>query len=272
MNWLEPLQYEFMWKALLSSALIGLICALLSVFLLLKGWSLMGDALSHAVVPGVAVAYLWQWPLAFGAFSSGLLAAGSILFLRRLPMLRQDAVIGLIFTVFFALGLFLSSIYRSSIQLQTIIFGNILSISTYDFIQMLLIAGLVFLFIFFKWRDLMLLFFDEIQATVAGLPVRRLQCLFFALVSAAVVAALQTVGAILVIALLITPGATAMMLSKRFSMVLILAGIIGSVSAISACYASYFLNRHTGGLMVMVQSTLFLCAFIYQRGLRHVLP
>ena len=257
---LEPLHYDFMLKALFCSALIGCVCALLSVFLLLKGWSLIGDALSHAVVPGVAVAYLWQLPYALGAFTTGLFAA-AMLVLRRLPMLRQDAVIGFVFSVFFAAGLLIISLYPTAVDLQAVIYGNILGIADSDLWQMLVIAGVSLLILALKWRDFMLLFFDDVQAVTTGLPVRRLQWLFFALVSAAVVAALQTVGAILVIALLITPGATAFLMTDRFGRVLICALIIGVVTAVVGAYASYFLDAATGAVIVVLQSFLFLLAF-----------
>lgn len=258
---LQPLHYDFMLKALFCSALIGCVCALLSVFLLLKGWSLIGDALSHAVVPGVAVAYLWQLPYALGAFTTGLFAAAAMLVLRRLPMLRQDAVIGFVFSVFFAAGLLIISLYPTAVDLQAVIYGNILGIADSDLWQMLVIAGVSLLILALKWRDFMLLFFDDVQAVTTGLPVRRLQWLFFALVSAAVVAALQTVGAILVIALLITPGATAFLMTDRFGRVLICALIIGVVTAVVGAYASYFLDAATGAVIVVLQSFLFLLAF-----------
>lgn len=274
MNWLEPLQYEFMLKALFSSALVGGLCGVLSVFLLLKGWSLIGDALSHAVIPGVAVAYLWRLPFAVGAFVAGLLAVGAMLLLRRLKMLKQDAVIGFVFTVFFAGGLFLNSLYPKAINLQAVIYGNILGIADSDLWQLLFISLMALTLILLKWRDLMLIFFDEIQALTVGLPVRRLQALFFILVSLAVVSALQTVGAILVIALLITPGATAFLLTKRFSAVLISAFLLGVMSGLLGTYFSYFLDVNTGSLIVLIQTGLFLIVFLFHhfkvKSIHHV--
>ena len=268
MNWLEPFHYEFMVRALLCATLVGGVCALLSVFLLLKGWSLIGDALSHAVVPGVALAYLWQLPYAVGAFFTGLLAGAGMLFLRRLALLKQDAVIGFVFTSFFALGLFISSLYPSAVNLQAVIQGNILHIADSDLWQLLAIGLLSLLLIGLKWRDLMLLFFDEIQAVASGLAVRPLQWLFFGLVSAAVVASLQTVGAILVIDLLITPGATAFLLTKRFDRVLLIAFALGTSTAALGTYLSYFLGRNTGALIVLLQSALFFAIFLIKRALR----
>ena len=189
-----------------------------------------------------------------------------MLFLRRLPMLRQDAVIGFVFTVFFAAGLLITSIYPTAVDLQAVIYGNILGIDDSDLWQMLAIAGVSLLVLALKWRDFMLLFFDEVQAVTAGLSVRRLQWLFCALVSAAVVAALQTVGAILVIALLITPGATAFLLAKRFGVVLLYALAIGVLTAVAGAYGSYFLDTATGAVIIVLQSVLFLLAF----GIKHL--
>ncbi|MDO4436107.1 MAG: metal ABC transporter permease [Cardiobacteriaceae bacterium] len=268
MSWdslLEPLQYGFMQKALLSSAMSSGVCAILSVFLLLKGWSLIGDALSHAVVPGVAMAYLGKFPYSLGAFFTGFLAAASMLLLKQLSMLRQDAIIGFVFTVFFAFGMLLISIYPTAINLQAIIYGNILGIDERSLWQMLWISLISLLVIAVKWRDFMLLFFDEVQAVTSGLGIRHLQWLFFGLVSASVVAALQTVGAILVIALLITPGATAFLLSKRFGVVLWLAFLIGVSTALLGTYLSYFLDVVTGAMIVVLQSALFFLVFMVKR-------
>lgn len=263
--WLEPLQYGFMQKALLCSMITGGVCALLSVFLLLKGWSLIGDALSHSVVPGVAIAYLWKLPYTVGAFITGFMAAAAMLIMRRLPMLRQDAVIGFVFTIFFAAGLLIISLRPTAVNLQAVIYGNILAINSQDLWQMLSISAISLIILALKWRDFMLLFFDEVHAVAAGLPVRRLQWLFFALVSAAVVSALQAVGAILVIALLITPGATAFLLANRFGVVLLIALFIGAITALLGTYLSYFIDAVTGSVIVVLQSILFLTVFTVKR-------
>ena len=255
---LEPLSYDFMLKALLSSAAVGGVCALLSVYLMLKGWSLIGDALS----------YLWRLPYALGAFTTGILAAAAMLLLKRLPMLRQDAIIGFVFTLFFAAGLFIISLYPTAVNLQAVIYGNILGIDDHDLWQMLAICAISLTILALKWRDLMLLFFDDIQATTAGLAVNRLRWLFFLLVSAAVVAALQTVGAILVIALLIAPGATAYLLCHSFGRVLITAFTIGTTTAVLGTYLSYFVNGNTGAVVVL-QGGLFLAVFTVRR-LQHL--
>ena len=261
---LEPLTYQYMQKALLAATLTGAVCALLSVYLLLKGWSLIGDALSHAVVPGVATAYALALPYALGAFFAALLAVLAMLLLRRLPMLRQDAVIGFVFTTFFAAGLLLISLNPTAIRLDAIIHGQILAIATSDLWQILAITAIALLILALGWKSFMLLFFDDMQAMISGLPVRRLQLLFFALVSAAVVAALQAVGAILVIALLITPGATAYLLGKRFGQVLLIALALGSSTSALGVYLSYWLDLLPGALIVVLQSAIFLLAFVWQ--------
>ncbi len=260
---LEPFTYEYMAKAIWVSALVGGVCAFLSCYLILKGWSLMGDALSHAVVPGVALASLGGLPYAVGAFAAGILAALSIVAVRRITMLREDAVIGLIFTSFFAAGLFLISINPTSVDLQSVIFGNILAISNEDVLQVIAIATVSLVILGFKWKDLMLAFFDENHARSVGLHPTRLRVLFFMLLSACTVAALQTVGAILVIAMVVTPGATAYLLTDRFGRMIAIAVTIGvSCSALGA-YASYFLDGATGGLIVLLQTLVFLAAFVF---------
>lgn len=260
---LEPFSFAYMRHAMIAATLVGGICALLSVFLMLKRWSLIGDALSHAVVPGVAGAYALGLPYSVGAFFTGFLAAGAILALNRLEKLKSDAVIGLVFSSFFAAGLFLISLKPTAINLSAVIYGNILAISNADLWQISLISCLTLALFALKWRDFQLLFFDESQAITAGLAVRRLKLLFFALLSAAIVASLQTVGAILVIALVITPGATAYLLSDRLSHVLILASISGTCSCFFGTYLSYFFNTPTGALIVALQSLIFALAFCF---------
>ena len=202
----EPFAYGYMVNAIWVSALVGALCGFLSTFLMLKGWSLIGDALSHAIVPGVAGAYMLGLPFAAGAFLSGGLAAAAILTLGATTRLRQDAVIGVVFTGFFALGLFMISIRPTAVNIQTIMLGNVLAITPADTIQLALIGAVCLLILTLKWRDLLAVFFDEAHARSIGLHPTRLKVLFFALLSAATVAALQTVGAFLVVAMVITPG------------------------------------------------------------------
>lgn len=259
---LEPFSYGYMTSAMLVSALVGAVCAFLSCFLMLKGWSLIGDALSHSVVPGVAGAYLLGLPLAAGAFLSGGLAAATMLFLSERSGLKVDVVIGLIFTAFFGLGLFMVSINPISVSLQTITMGNILTISASDTIQLAVIGLSSVAILLMKWRDLVVVFFDESHARSIGLRVGFLKGLFFTLLSACVVAAMQTVGAFLVIALVVTPGATAYLLCDRFGRMIALAVAIGAATSFLGAYASYFLNGATGGVIVLLQTALFLVVFV----------
>ncbi|MGR6982214.1 metal ABC transporter permease [Testudinibacter sp. P27/CKL/0425] len=260
---LQPFSYEYMLKAIVISALVGGVCAFLSAYLMLKGWSLIGDALSHAVVPGVAIAYALALPYAVGAFLSGLLAALAILWIKSITKLREDAIIGFIFTTFFALGLFIISLNPTSVDVQSIILGNVLGIADEDVLQVGIIIAVCVLFLLVFWKDLLLVFFDESHAVSVGISPTRLKILFFTLLSACVVAALQTVGAILVIAMVVTPGATAYLLTDRFGRLVVIAISLGvSTSAVGA-YLSYFLDGATGGLIVFLQTVLFLLAFFF---------
>lgn len=260
---LMPFQYEYMVNAIWVSALIGGVCAFLSAYLMLKGWSLIGDALSHSIVPGVAGAYMLGLPFAFGAFISGGLAASSMLFLTQRTKLKEDAIIGLIFTSFFGLGLFMVSLNPTSVNIQTIVLGNILAITPSDTLQLVLIGGVSFVILLLKWKDLMVVFFDENHARSIGLHPTRLKVLFFTLLSASTVAALQTVGAFLVIAMVVTPGATAYLLSDRFQKVIILSIFIGATTAFLGAYLSYFLNGATGGVIVVLQTMIFIITFLF---------
>ena len=260
---LSPFSYDYMVTAMLVSALIGGVCAFLSVYLMLKGWSLIGDALSHSIVPGVAGAYMLGLPFALGAFFSGGLAATTMLFLQQKSKLKVDAIIGLIFTSFFGLGLFMVSISPSSVNIQTIVLGNILAITPQDTLQLVLIGGISLAILLVKWKDLMVVFFDEHHARSIGLNPAALKILFFTLLSASTVAALQTVGAFLVIAMVVTPGATAYLLSDRFANVLKLSVAIGTSSAFFGAYLSYFIDGATGGVIVLLQAIIFLLAFVF---------
>ena len=260
---LEPFTYSFMLNAMFVSALVGGVCAFLSCYLMLKGWSLIGDALSHSIVPGVAGAYMLGLPFALGAFLSGGLAAAAMLFLNQRTGLKEDAIIGLIFTSFFGLGLFMVSVSPVPVDVQTIILGNILAITPGDTLQLVIIGIVCLVVLLAKWKDLMVAFFDENHARSIGLRPDRLRFMFFVLLSAACVAALQTVGAFLVIAMVITPGATAYLLTDRFPRLLIIAVLIGSISSFVGAYISYFLNGATGGVIICLQTTLFVTAFFF---------
>ena len=259
----EPFAYEYMVKAMVLSSLVGGVCAFLSAYLMLKGWSLIGDALSHAVVPGVAIAYALGLPYAIGAFFSGILASLAILWIKSLTNLKEDAVIGFIFTTFFALGLFIISVNPTSVNVQEIIFGNILGISDGDMMQVAIVMAVSLGFLLVFWKDLLLVFFDEIHAKSVGLSPKIYQLLFFSLMSACVVSALQTVGAILVIAMVITPGATAYQLTDKFRPLILMAGFLGVTTSGIGVYLSYYLDGATGGVIVSLQTVLFVLAFLF---------
>ena len=258
---LVPFSYEYMAKAMWVSALVGAVCAFLSAYLMLKGWSLMGDALAHSIVPGVAGAYIIGIPFAFGAFFAGILASAGMGFVKQRTRLREDAVIGLVFTALFALGLLMASIWPMSVSVQTIVLGNILAISNEDVIQVAIIAGISLAVLALKWKDLMVTFFDESHARSLGLNTGFLKGLFFTLLSACTVAALQTVGACLVIAMVVTPGATAYLLTDRFGRLIVISIAIGSLTSFVGAYLSYFIDGATGGVIVTLQTLLFLAAF-----------
>lgn len=262
---LVPFAYEYMVKAMAVSAFVGLVCGLLSCFLTLKGWSLTGDALAHAIVPGVAVAHLSGLPMATGAGAmiAALLASGSMFFLKQKSILRADAVIGVVFTAFFALGLLLVSLRPAGVSLKTILFGNVLGIDDADIVQVGVIGLVTMLVIATRWRDLVLVFFDEGQARAVGLSPGFWHAVFFTLLAACTVAALQTVGATLVMAMVIIPGATAYLLVDHFGPFLLLAGGLGAFTGAAGAYASYFLNGSTGGCIVLLQCACFLLAFIF---------
>jgi manganese transport system permease protein len=258
-----PLQYEFMVKAILISALVGMVCAALSCYMTLKGWSLMGDAVSHAVLPGVAVAYMLNIPLAVGAFVFGVGSAIAIGFIKSQTRIKEDTVIGLVFTGFFALGLVLISKVRSSIDLTHILFGNVLGIADADIVQTVIISAITLTILVVLRKDLMLFCFDSTHARSIGLNTTFLYYVLLSLLSLTAVAALQTVGIILVVAMLVTPGATAYLLSDRFDTMMLIAMASGIFSSVIGTYISYHIDGSTGGCIVVLQTLLFIVAMIF---------
>ncbi|AYY33284.1 TPA: iron/manganese ABC transporter permease subunit SitC [Klebsiella pneumoniae] len=264
MSWLlEPFGYQYMLNAMWISAMVGGICAFLSCYLMLKGWSLIGDALSHSIVPGVAGAFMLGLPFSVGAFVSGGLAAGSMFLLNQRTRLKEDVIIGLIFSSFFALGLFIISLNPVSVNIQSIILGNILAVPPEDILQLTVIGIISVITLLLKWRDLLLTFFDENHARAVGLHPERLKILFFLLLTLSTVSALQTVGAFMVICLVVTPGATAWLLTDRFPRLVCIAVTIGSVTSFLGAWASYYLDGVTGGIIVVAQTLIFLLVFIF---------
>lgn len=260
---LEPFSYNYMFNAIWVSALVGGVCAFLSCYLMLKGWSLIGDALSHSIVPGVAGAYMLGLPFSIGAFFSGGLAAATMLFLNQRTKLREDTIIGLIFSSFFGLGLFMVSLNPTSVNIQTIVLGNILAIDHSDIIQLAIIGFVSLAILLMKWKDLMVTFFDENHARSIGLNPIWLKGLFFTLLSVTTVAALQTVGAFLVICMVVTPGATAYLLTDRFPKLLMISVTLGTLTSAVGTWVSYYLDGATGGIIVILQTVIFLIAFFF---------
>lgn len=261
-NWSDPFHYDYMWRAIWVSAMIGVVCGFLSAFITLKGWSLMGDALSHAVVPGVAVAYVMGLPFAVGAFIAGLLAAAGMAFVNAKSRIKEDAAIGIVFTAFFAAGLLLISLNRAQVDLKVILLGNMLGISNSDIVQLAWISGVTLLVLGVKWRDLMLYCFDANQARALGMNAAVLHITLLSLLAATAVAALQAVGACLVVAMLVTPGATAYLLTDRFGSMIWISMLLGLVSSIAGAYASFWIGA-TGGCIVTLQAVLFIFVLVF---------
>ena len=263
-SWLlEPLQHVFMVKALIISAVVGGVCAFLSCFMTLKGWALMGDAVSHAVLPGVVIAYALGLPLAVGAFVFGVGSVTVIGLVKQSTRVKEDTVIGLVFTGFFALGLILVSKVRSSLDLMHILFGNVLGIRPQDFQQTLVISALVLVVLVVFRRDLVLFCFDPTHARSIGMSTGFLYYLLLSSLSLAAVAGLQTVGIILVVAMLVTPGATAYLLTDSFGTMGVLAVASGILSSLLGAYLSYWSDASPAGCIVVVQTLLFVMAMVF---------
>ena len=259
---LEPLHYDFMVRALATTVLAAVVCALLSCWLVLIGWSLMGDAVSHAVLPGVVLAYILGAPFALGALVFGGLAVALIGAIRDGSRVKEDAAIGIVFTTLFALGLVLISVTPSQTDLNHIVFGNILGVSAIDVVQIAVLAAIALVTLLVKRRDLVLYAFDPTHAHAIGLSPRRLGALLLGLLALTAVVALQVVGVILVVAMLITPGATAYLLTDRFSRMLVIAPVVSALCAVAGIYLSYWLDASSGGLVVVVQGVVFGLVFL----------
>ncbi|MBM3261303.1 metal ABC transporter permease [Candidatus Kaiserbacteria bacterium] len=260
---LEPLQYAFMTKAIMVSAAVGAVCAILSCFLILKGWSLLGDAISHAVLPGVVLAYIIGIPYSIGAFVFALLAVFIIGVVKSNTKIKEDAVMGIVFTTLFAFGLILISRTVSSVDLMHVLFGYVLGISDAAALYTMIAAGAVALVVLAFRRTLLLYCFDPIHAQSIGISTTLVHYALLVLLAITITASLQTVGIILVIAMLITPGSTAFLLTKRFPAMLAIAVCVSVVSSVIGAYTSYYLDVSTGGSIVFIQSMLFLVAFAY---------
>lgn len=263
MHWLEPFRYSFMVDAMLIGALVGTVCAVLSCYLVLKGWSLMGDAISHAVLPGVVGAYILGLPLAVGAFVTGLFCATATGWVKANTRIKEDTVMGIIFTGLFALGLVMFTKVQTDVHLNHILFGNILGIERSSKIQTLVAAVLTLGVVLTLRKDLLLYCFDPTHARTIGLNTQVLYYVLLALLAGTIVAALQAVGILLVVAMLITPGCIAHLLTDRFDRMLVVAALSSIVSCVTGVYISFFLNAAPGACMVLVQALLFALAFVF---------
>lgn len=259
---LEPLAYDFMVRALLATVVAALVCGLLSCWLVLIGWSLMGDAVSHAVLPGVVIAYAVGAPFAIGALVFGGLAVALIGGIRDFSRVKEDAAIGIVFTTLFALGLVLISVTPSDTDLGHIVFGSVLGVSTADFWQLVVLAAVVFAVTVLKRRDLTLFAFDPGHARSIGLNPRLLSALLLGLLACTAVVALQIVGVVLVVAMLIIPGATAHLLTDRFGRMLVIAPVMAAVCSAVGIYLSFWLDLASGGTVVLVQGVVFGIVFL----------
>jgi manganese transport system permease protein len=271
---LEPLQFDFMVRALATTVIAAIVCALLSCWLVLVGWSLMGDAVSHAVLPGVVIAYVLGAPFALGALVFGFLAVALIGAIRGTSRIKEDAAIGIVFTTLFALGLVLISVTPSNTDLNHIIFGNILGVSDADLVQIAILATVAFVILVLKRRDLTLYAFDPMHAHAIGLSPRFLGAMLLGLLALTAVVALQVVGVILVVAMLIIPGATAHLLTDRFGRMLVIAPVLSAACSVVGIYLSYWLDAASGGLVVLVQGAAFLLVYLFspRHGLISKLP
>jgi len=263
-DWLTaPLQYEFMVKALLVSGFVGVVCGVLSCYMILKGWALLGDAVAHAVTPGVVLAYVLRLPLALGALVFGVGAVWLMGWIQKQTRIKEDTVIGLVFTGLFALGLVLISKTPSNVDFLHILFGNVLGIPTSEMVQTLVVGTVTLAVLLLFKNDLLLFCFDPTHARAIGINVTGLHYLLLTLLSLTIVVALQTVGVVLVVAMLISPGATAYLLTDRFDGMLIWSVLSALAASGLGTYLSYYLDAATGGCIVLVQTLLFLLAMLW---------
>ncbi|MFI9535639.1 metal ABC transporter permease [Nocardia fusca] len=260
---LEPMRYAFMVRALTASLVAAVVCGLLSCWLVLVGWSLMGDAVSHAVLPGVVLAYIAGVPFAVGAVIFGFLAVGLIGLVRDTSRVKEDAAIGIVFTTLFAFGLVLVSVTPSNTDLNHIIFGNLLGVSQEELIQIAGLAALVFVALVLKRRDFTLYAFDPTHAYALGLNPRLLGAALLGLLALTSVVALQAVGVILVVAMLIIPGATAYLLTDRFGRMLVIAPALSAICAVTGLYVSYYADTAPGATIVLAQGVVFTAVYLF---------
>lgn len=260
---LEPFQYSFMVDAMIVGVTVGAVCAVLSCYLVLKGWSLMGDAISHAVLPGIVIAYAIGMPLAVGAFGSGLLCAVLTGYIKANSRVKEDTVMGVVFTGLFAFGLVIFTKVKSDLHLDHILFGNILGLAPGDLRDTLIVAGITLALILALRRDLLLYCFDASHARTIGLRTDLLYYLLLSLLAVTIVVSLKAVGIILVIAMLVTPGCVGYLLTDRFNRMLVIATSTAVGSSFVGVYVSFFINASTGACIVLLQAAIFLAALFF---------
>lgn len=260
----HPLTIPFVQRAILAALATGIVCALLSCFLVLKGWSLMGDAISHAVLPGIVLAYLAGIPLIIGAFASGLFCSVATGYIKDNSRIKEDTVMGIVFSGMFAFGLVLFSKVETSQHLNHILFGSVLGTSYQELIQIITIASIVSILVIIKRRDLMLYCFDPVQARVVGLPVKLLHYGLLSILALTIVGSLKAAGVILVIAMLIAPGITAFLLTKRFEKMLVIAVIVSIFSTVTGTLISFHIDASTSACIVILQAVIFTLAQFYR--------
>lgn len=265
-----PFQFPFMQHALLAALVVGVVCAVLSCFLVLKGWSLMGDAVSHAVLPGIALAEIIGFTHAIGAFVSGIFAAIFTGYIRENSRLNEDTIMGIVFSGMFALGILMVTQIETDRHLMHIIRGNLLGISQAELMETLLICGIVFTVVSLKWKDMMLYCFDIAHARVVGLPVQVIHYLLLTLLALTIVASIQAVGVIMVIALLIAPGITGYLLTKSFAKLMIIAIVVAIISAFVGTISSFYLDASTSACIVLTQSALVILALLIHNLKRYL--
>ncbi len=265
-DWLlEPLQFEFMQNALLTALIVSIICALLSCYLVLKGWSLMGDAISHAVLPGIVLAYLAGIPLAIGAFFSGIFCSLGVGYLKENSRIKEDTAMGIVFSGMFAIGLVMFTKIQTEQHLSHILFGNVLGVSHQELIQSAVISAIIFCLIVFKRKDFLLYCFDPNHARVAGLSPKILHYGLLMLLALTIVSTMQVVGVILVVAMLIAPGITALTLTKSFDKMLWIAIVSSITLSLIGVILSYHFDASTGACIILLQAAFFVIALAYSK-------
>lgn len=266
LNWFaEPFQYPFMQHALATALIVAMICAILSCYLVLKGWALMGDAISHAVLPGIVVAFLLGIPLTIGAFCAGLICSLSVGYLKENSRIKEDTAMGIVFSGMFALGIVMFTKIETDQHLSHILFGNLLGVSFSEVLQTLFISATIFIVVILKRRDFLLYCFDVSHTRVAGLSPKILHYGLLILLAMTIISAMQVVGVILVVAMLISPGITAYVLSKRFDTMLLIAISVSVSTSIIGTIISYHIDASTGPCIILLQAALFLLALGYTR-------